>query len=336
MTLKHLLISIVIPVYKVEAYLPRCLDSILCQTYSELEILCVNDGSPDGCLSILEEYAGKDSRIKVIDQENQGVAAAWNHGMELASGELVAFIDSDDWIHPRYFEILADSLMRHHADAVFCEGVKVFDDEDPDPSLKGASARKISLAEAFSLWTVRHCVWARLYRRELLRGHTFSREIKIGDDTMFNLDVLCHWKDPKLFYIPEELYYWFTRRDSITHKWASGGVIGEAEWYARHMDPEELTGSEWLLLEQAVKAALSARYGEMYSRNAEKYKKEANELLGEFIPRVWKSRYVPFRKKLLLDVMARFPWLYRVFRLVEDPTMLRWEREKRRERDGAL
>ena len=248
------LVSVIIPVYKVEAFLPRCLDSILKQSYRELEIICVNDGSPDNCLSILETYAEKDSRIKVIDQKNQGVSAARNNGFQAATGQLISYIDSDDWIHPQYYEILVDCLLHHDADIVFCEGIKVLEGEERELPLKGVSSRQISMDEAFSLWTVRHCVWGRLYRREVLIGHNFSSEIRIGDDTMFNLDVLCHIEDPKLYYIPEELYYWFMRADSITHTPPPGGVFGEAEWYSRHMDEEERTGSEYLLLEQAIKA----------------------------------------------------------------------------------
>ena len=324
------LISIIIPIYKVEKYLPRCLESILRQTYKELEILCVNDGSPDRCRSILEAYAKEDSRIKVINQENQGVSAARNNGLRAATGELIAFIDSDDWIHSRYFEVLTDCLLRSGADVVFCEGVKVYDDKDIERPLSGAVLRKISQAEAFSLWTVRHCVWARIYRREYLRGHEFSSEIKIGDDTMFNLDVLCHIPDPKLYYIPEGLYYWFIRSESITHTPKPGGVLGEAEWYSRHMDQEEITGFEWLLLEQAIKAALSVRYGEMFSQDAEIYRRKTKEYLKLFIPTLWKSKYAPLTKKLLLDVMYRFPWLYRAFRLAEDPTLLQWEKSVRK------
>ncbi len=320
------LISIIIPVYKVEAFLPRCLDSILKQTYSELEIICVNDGSPDNCLSILESYAAKDPRIKVIDQRNQGVAAARNNGLLAATGDVISYIDSDDWIHPQYYEILVDCLLHNDADIVFCEGIKVLEGEEREFPLKGERSRQISMDEAFSLWTVRHCVWGRLYRREVLNGHSFSADIRIGDDTMFNLDVLCHIKNPKLYYIPEDLYYWFMRADSITHTPPPGGVFGEAEWYSRHMDEEEITGSEHLLLEQAIKACLSARFTESYSLDAEAYRNKTNALLKVFIPKLWQSEYVPLRKKLLLDVMSRFPWLYKAFRLAQDPSLRNWKK----------
>ena len=331
------LVSVIIPIYKVEEYLARCLDSVLQQSYTDLEIICVNDGSPDGCLRILKEYAAKDSRVKVVDQANQGVSAARNNGLKEASGDVIAYIDSDDWVHPQYFERLISCMKQHNADVVFCEGVKVYDDKAPEQTLKkDISAKQISLVEAFSLWTARHCVWARVYKREMLNGHEFASEIRIGDDTMFNLDVLCHAKEPSLYSIREALYYWFIRQESITHTAKPGGVIGEAEWYSKHMDTQEVTGSEWLLLEQAIKAALSARYSEMFTSDACKYKEEANGFLKIFISQLWNSKFAPFTKKILLTIMYKFPLLYRTFRRIQDPTMRAWEKsEKKRQAEAS-
>ena len=94
------LISVIIPVYNVEAYLPRCLDSVIQNTYRNLEIICVDDGSTDGSPEILRDYAQRDARITVITKENGGVSSARNAGLDRATGEFVAFIDSDDFVHP--------------------------------------------------------------------------------------------------------------------------------------------------------------------------------------------------------------------------------------------
>ena len=99
-------ISVIIPIYNTAAYLPRCLDSILQNTYRSLEIICVNDGSTDDSAVILERYAAADSRIIAVNQENAGVSAARNTGLDMATGDFIAFVDSDDWVHPQYFEIL--------------------------------------------------------------------------------------------------------------------------------------------------------------------------------------------------------------------------------------
>ncbi len=98
-------ISIIIPIYKAEAYLNRCLDSVLNQTFTDFEIICLNDGSPDNCNKILAEYAKKDGRIKVINKENTGVSDTRNVGLSVAKGSYILFMDSDDCIHPQTLEI---------------------------------------------------------------------------------------------------------------------------------------------------------------------------------------------------------------------------------------
>ena len=111
-------VSFVIPVYKVERYLRRCLDTVLAQTFTDWEAVCVNDGSPDSCLDILREYAGKDSRFVIIDKENGGLSDARNAGLEHCRGEWVVFVDSDDFIHPQTLEIALDIQKRSGAELV--------------------------------------------------------------------------------------------------------------------------------------------------------------------------------------------------------------------------
>ena len=95
-------ISVIVPVYKVEEYLPQCIDSILAQTFTDFELLLVDDGSPDRCGEICEEYAGKDTRIRVFHQQNSGVSAARNIGLQHAKGTYIVFVDSDDWVSTDY------------------------------------------------------------------------------------------------------------------------------------------------------------------------------------------------------------------------------------------
>ena len=109
-------ISVIIPIYNTAAYLPRCLDSILQNTYRSLEIICVNDGSTDDSAVILERYAAADSRIIAVNQENAGVSAARNTGLDMATGDFIAFVDSDDWVHPQYFEILIQFINSEYCD----------------------------------------------------------------------------------------------------------------------------------------------------------------------------------------------------------------------------
>lgn len=120
-------VSIIIPVYNVEEYLKQCLDSVVNQTLKEIEIICVNDGSIDGSLQILEEYAQKDKRIKIITEKNGGLGAARNTGMEYATGEYIGFVDSDDWIDLTMYEKLYKNAKSQNSDIVMCP-IHLFDD----------------------------------------------------------------------------------------------------------------------------------------------------------------------------------------------------------------
>ncbi len=115
------LISIIVPIYKVEDYLHRCVDSIINQTYSNLEIILVDDGSPDNCGSICDEYAEKDNRIVVIHRENGGLSAARNSGIDYCKGEYIGFVDSDDCIHPQMYELLYRDIKTHNTLLSFCQ-----------------------------------------------------------------------------------------------------------------------------------------------------------------------------------------------------------------------
>ena len=114
-------ISVIVPIYKVEKYIHRCIDSIINQTYKNLEIILVDDGSPDSCPRICDEYAKKDKRIKVIHKENGGLSDARNKGVDIATGDYIAFVDSDDYIHPNMYEVLIYELEKNNSDIALCK-----------------------------------------------------------------------------------------------------------------------------------------------------------------------------------------------------------------------
>ena len=123
------LISVIVPVYKVEKYLKRCVDSILAQTYPCLEVILVDDGSPDGCPAICDEYAREDRRVRVIHKENGGLSDARNAGIDAAKGKFLGFVDSDDYVHPRFYELLLQALKEEGADIAGCDVKKVCETE---------------------------------------------------------------------------------------------------------------------------------------------------------------------------------------------------------------
>ena len=121
-------VSVIIPVYNVEKYLRECLDSVINQTLKDIEIICVNDGSTDNSLQILEEYADKDSRIKIINKDNGGVSSARNAGLDIAQGEFIGFLDSDDYLDLNFYECLYNRANETNSDIVVCEYMYRFQD----------------------------------------------------------------------------------------------------------------------------------------------------------------------------------------------------------------
>ena len=170
-------ISVIVPVYKVEKYLHECVDSILTQTFPDFELILVDDGSPDNCGKICDEYAEKDSRVRVIHQENQGLSGARNSGMDVARGEYIAFVDSDDRVDIRYLELLL-AAVKDGADVAVCRH-KEFTDGDSLPDWEGnASIQSYGAVESLVLLydgSPRMPVnaWCKLFRRGRINDTRF-------------------------------------------------------------------------------------------------------------------------------------------------------------------
>lgn len=171
------LISLIVPVYQVEDYLEDCINSLLAQTYKNIEILLIDDGSPDGCGRICDAYAGKDAKVWVVHQENQGLSGARNTGIRLAKGEYIAFIDSDDLVSPVYVEILYDMIRRYHAEIAVCDYARGKEELDQTIS---AAPQEICLPSRQMLleWhgkrkRVETVVWNKLYQRSLFINETY-------------------------------------------------------------------------------------------------------------------------------------------------------------------
>lgn len=202
------LISIIVPVYKVEPYLSQCIDSLTCQTYSHLEIILVDDGSPDNCGKICDEYAAADDRIKVIHQANCGLSAARNTGMQHVTGTYIMFVDSDDWIDAETCEAAVHSIEQNDADLVMWSYVKEFGRTsieklmfwDDNTVFQKDEVKHSIHRRLCGLWReeLRHpeyanaieTAWGKLYRSSILLGNKIefidTREIGT-EDALFNL-----------------------------------------------------------------------------------------------------------------------------------------------------
>ncbi len=211
------LISVVVPVYKVEKQLSRCVDSLIRQTYDNIEIILVDDGSPDGCPAICDGYAKKDSRIKVIHRQNGGLSAARNSGIEAASGEYIAFVDSDDYVADDYIDFMYRMAVLNNADVVSCGVREVY--PSGKSALQYADNSLIVMDKKEAL--TRMCyndgffvtAWDKLYKRSLFDEVRYI-EGKLFEDTGTTYLVID--KAERIVSCPEPKYFYMINPDSIT------------------------------------------------------------------------------------------------------------------------
>lgn len=223
-------ISIIVPVYKVEAYLRSCIDSVLVQTFTDFELILVNDGSPDNCGVICDEYAQKDARVRVIHKENGGVSSARNRGIETARGEYIGFIDSDDDIEPNMYKCLFEYASKYEADMIVCP-FKVIDVVNDHLSIS-------------AIWDQTHCVidhtiienqiipsilkrnyysllccYNKLYKRSCFanKENRFSTHMSFGEDARLNIHLLTQIRT--LVFVDQPLYNYYIRNtDSLSQQ----------------------------------------------------------------------------------------------------------------------
>ncbi|MGM7721158.1 glycosyltransferase [Metabacillus sp. Hm71] len=232
-------ISIIVPIYNVEKYLGRCLDSLLKQELKGFEIIGINDGSTDSSLTILKEYADKDDRIVVIDKENEGVSAARNDGVKKANGEYIGFVDPDDWINPFMYKHMLEIAEKDQIDIVMCSYIREFGTHAKEkifdlPNLSsfhngdvqknfmrrlvGPLNEEVANPELLDAWGT---VWSKLYRAELIKNNNIHfvelKEIGSNEDTLFNI-YASYYAKSFVFLNKPYYHYWRANNTSITSK----------------------------------------------------------------------------------------------------------------------
>lgn len=210
------LISVIIPIYNVEKYLARCVDSIVNQTYKNLEIILVDDGSPDRCPQMCDDYAEKDSRIKVVHKKNGGLSDARNAGMAVATGEYISFIDSDDYVSDDFFECLLDVMNKENSDIAECSVVKFYEDNRFDEFSDDLSVKTYDTQDAMSALIAENPfhqhVWNKLYKTELVKDIPYAVG-KLNEDEFWTYQVFG--RANKVSKLNKTMYYYFQRNSSI-------------------------------------------------------------------------------------------------------------------------
>jgi glycosyltransferase involved in cell wall biosynthesis len=332
-------ISIVIPVYNVEPYLPKCLDSIVGQTYKDLEIICVDDETPDNSVQIIKDYADKDSRIKLISQKNQGLSGARNTGIDAASGKYIVFVDSDDWIEPETCSTAVEQLEKNNADICMWgyvrefggkavekrifDGDMVFDEGESKhlihrriAGLVGAELSNPENADAIVT------AWGKLYRADIIKNNKlyFTDTKIIGtEDALFNLYYFGYVK--RCVFVDKPFnHYRKNNETSLTRKYKPQLFNQWSTLYSKMWQyinenncPDEFTEAFYNrvclsiiglgLNELCNSAGMGVRVANLKKiLCSDRYKEAYKELTLKYFPFYWKAFFWLCKKKFAIGV----------------------------------
>lgn len=212
-------VSVIVPVYNVAKFLPQCMASLINQTLTDMEIICINDGSTDNSLDILNSYAKKDNRIIIIDKENSGVSAARNDGLDMANGEYVMFLDSDDYFtSPESCRKAYDAVKNSNSDIGIFGFYNLVEDTKMNPSYRTVKLKQMISGETeIDYYTFQSSIWDKIYRLSFLRKNNikFVEGLKTAEDVIFCF--MTKFANPKYFLFDEILYVYRTDREgSVT------------------------------------------------------------------------------------------------------------------------
>lgn len=328
------LISVIIPIYNMEAYLGRCLDSVLNNTYRNLEVICVDDGSKDRSLEILRDYAAQDKRVLVVTKENGGVSSARNAALDRMQGEYFSFVDPDDFIHPQYFELLMHAINHTEADISFCDFQTV---EDKDLPLRTESIlsqsndfQVLKRSELFIIHQYRSYVWGRLLRVSMLKGIRFQEDLSYAEDAVFFAAYAEQNASLTAVIVPQKLYYYYQREDSLVKQAKLPQQLKIAEICVdkllKQAAPEEV------FLDQAVKRCLSVWYLSSHILPDRAIAKTCRQWLRPCGKRLRASSLYSAKEKLLYSLFGWCPQFYWLYRSITQPDMWAWEKAERKKR----
>lgn len=300
------LVSILVPVYNVEVYLPQCLDSLLGQTYPHLQIVLIDDGSSDNSWAVMKQYAAQDSRIEIYHQENQGVATTRNHLLEKIKGDFVLFVDSDDWIELNMVEFLVGKAIENQTEIVTCGNV-INDTPVSTEYMQKVLLRDEAIERFLYHIEFRGSLWNKLVKTSLLHECKFQRGISLGEDALFCWHFLQN--SNKILFTDCQLYHYRMNNDSICHatfgpKKLSAHFAWEqmceetAQWWPQYLPIAQARHciEDVLLLRDAVKSNYSV----------ESDVKMLQSTITNYYPRLFKLPITSFKMKIFAVVVSKF------------------------------
>lgn len=323
------MISIIVPVYNVEDYLCECVNSILEQSYTELEIILVDDGSTDLCPAMCDEYAKMDRRVKTIHKQNGGLADARNAGLRIATGEYIGYVDSDDYIHPRMYEWLYESIQESHAEIAICR-FQPFSERAEEYHGKMPNQKCFTRDEILDAYInenteqlITPSVWSKLFKRECIEGLSFPVG-KLCEDIVYTTKAF--YNANKVSYLEAELYYYRQRVGSIMNNSSVQvrRIQEEVEQYVDRLDFIQKTGNQELIqaCQYALYNRLLLRYCEIETKrtsNMIELEMQLSKLMCELRKEAKKyyckvKKQYTMMKRLKISGGLKMPTIYRLIR----------------------
>ena len=307
------LISVIVPVYKVEKYLNKCIDSIINQTYKNLEIILVDDGSPDNCPQICDEYAKRDNRIKVIHKENGGLSDTRNVGIHVAKGKYIGFVDSDDWIALEFYEKLYKLLKKHNAEIAVCDFTRTNNENllvNNKNTIEIMYSQEEYLKRYFKIGcqNTEYYAWNKLYKRNLISDNQYPKGLT-SEDVVGTYKAIL--KSNKIVKTSEKLYFYRYNSESITGKFSEKDLDLIPIWNqiieitknnnSKYMWMAELNRYriDYTLL---MRMAINLEYEEIKEKYSLEYKKNLEDLKKH--KKILLKSKIPFSRKITIILIC--------------------------------
>lgn len=301
------MVSILIPAYNASAFLPKCLDCVLNQTYQDLQVVIVDDGSRDNTLELCQNYAEKDSRIEVYHQENEGVAPTRNHLLEKVKGDYVLFVDADDWIELDMVEYIVSLAKETDAELVMCDRVI----NDAKPSDKEPKVRILPQEEAIRDFLLHEyfvgALWNKLFKRSVVEGLSFHKDIWYGEDALFTWNVLQNVNTVAVS--NKQLYHYYMNEESISHQaFGNKKLTGHLTWLRITED----VSKQWPQFLNIAKSSfglqdmylLRAASQSGYKKNDEI--KKIQKTVKSYLPQILSRKNLKFKDRIYARLICRW------------------------------
>lgn len=302
--------SAIMPVYNVAQYLPQSIESVLGQSYREIELICVNDGSTDNSLDILSHYAQQDSRVRVISIPNSGVSVARNEGIKAAKGEWIAFIDGDDWLKTTAYEELVQHLEQTSVDMLIFGYYEAIENEIKFPNLNNLLQKYQEnpslISKDILFLRLSSTVWNHLYRREFIIKNKieFPQGLVVSEDSVFNMQ--CCTKNPRVATVGDGYYFYriFREGSTLSTKYDLNNVLEQKRYCDKSEFYQQADFSTKILIDLKIAGSLLFRYN-LLDENTQKencsylkqYKKYLEKVYGKKNIKAY-SKYHSLRKAI--------------------------------------